>query len=227
MEAKGYVTPIRQSRLAPAFPGILVETSAEEGKEYAKGAVLGRIDPVPYELACRRARAVADRAKARLEALRRKRGAEDAEREAQLDVEVAEADLRLAEYRLGQTVVRAPFGGTVLSRRAEVGSRVDSASGDAYYLCDFADLKEVEVDLCLSLRDLPLWVPGRKCTIRCEVIPGVTYEGKVSRLLPTADRAKGARSVRVGVDVPKGDRRLLPDLDVIVRLDDDEAPTRP
>ena len=44
------------------------------------------------------------------------------------------------------------------------------------------------------------------------------YSGKVSRLMPTADRAKGAIPVRVKVSVPREEEGvyLKPDMSVIV-----------
>jgi hypothetical protein len=40
------------------------------------------------------------------------------------------------------------------------------------------------------------------CRVRCEAYPTRVYEGYVSRLMPIADRAKGAVPVRVKVRVP-------------------------
>ncbi len=44
---------------------------------------------------------------------------------------------------------------------------------------------------------------GQKCQVRAEAFADRMYEGVVSRLMPIADRAKGAIPVRVKVFVPR------------------------
>ena len=57
---------------------------------------------------------------------------------------------------------------------------------------------------------------SQKCKVIIEALPGVTYKGQVSRIMPIADRAKGAISVRVRLEVPKDDGSLRPDMGVVV-----------
>ena len=60
---------------------------------------------------------------------------------------------------------------------------------------------------------------GQSCEVRPEAFPDRRYQGYVSRLMPTADRSKGAVPVRVKVIVPSGEadgRYLKPDMGVIV-----------
>ncbi|HJT76137.1 MAG TPA: HlyD family efflux transporter periplasmic adaptor subunit, partial [Gemmataceae bacterium] len=60
--------------------------------------------------------------------------------------------------------------------------------------------------------------PGQKCRIVPEAFNSRHYDGVVSRLMPTADRAKGAIPVRVKVSVPREEEGvyLKPDMGVIV-----------
>ena len=65
-----------------------------------------------------------------------------------------------------------------------------------------ADLSDLEVDLTIQERDISKVFQGQKCKVRAEAFPDRVYEGYVSRLMPIADRAKGAIPVRVKVKVP-------------------------
>src|SRR5262249_3512664 len=57
-------------------------------------------------------------------------------------------------------------------------------------------------------RDIAQVFQGQECRIVAEAFPNrKPYEGVVSRLMPTADRAKGAIPVRVKVKIP-ADARL-------------------
>ena len=115
----------------------------------------------------------------------------------------AEAELAKAEWRLDNCVIRAPISGTILKKNAEEGSLVNPIAMQGFYsLCEMADLSDLEVDLSIQERDISKIFVGQKCQVRAEAFPDRVYEGYVSRLMPTADRAKGAIPVRVKVKVP-------------------------
>ena len=72
-------------------------------------------------------------------------------------------------------------------------------------------------------RDIAKVFVGQKCRIRPDAYPDHVYDGVVSRMMPIADRAKGAVSVRVKVEIPKKEeeeqkkgRWLKPEMGVIV-----------
>jgi HlyD family secretion protein len=109
--------------------------------------------------------------------------------------------------------------GTVLAKRAEVGTRIDpKAYQVSASLCDLANLRILDVEIWVPERDLAKVFQGQSCVIRMEAVPNATYKGHVVRLLPIADRAKGAVGVRVRLDVPEGDNRVRPELAAIVRF---------
>ena len=57
-----------------------------------------------------------------------------------------------------------------------------------------------------------------RCQVRPEAFSDRTYKGVVSRLMPMADRAKGAVPVRVKIDVPRDEEGvyLKPEMGAIV-----------
>jgi HlyD family secretion protein len=115
----------------------------------------------------------------------------------------AAAELAKAQWRLDNCIIRAPVSGTILKKNAEEGSLVNPIAMQGFYsLCEMADLSDLEVDLTIQERDISKIFKGQKCKVRADAFPDRVYDGYVSRLMPTADRAKGAIPVRVKVRVP-------------------------
>jgi HlyD family secretion protein len=141
-------------------------------------------------------------------------------RAADAEVRQAQADLDKARWRLENCKVVAPISGTILTKKAEKGNIVNPiAFNVSASLCDMADLGDLEVDLYIQERDIAQVEKEQKCRVAAEAWPNrPPYKGVVSRLMPTADRAKGAIPVRVKVDVPRDEAGvfLKPDMSVIV-----------
>jgi multidrug resistance efflux pump len=135
------------------------------------------------------------------------------------DLQQSEADLAKAQWRLDNCTVRAPISGTILSKKAEEGNIVNPiAFNVSASLCDMADLSDLEVDLSIQERDIAKVFKGQNCRVRPEAFPERAYEGAVSRLMPIADRAKGAVPVRVKLKVPREEEGvyLKPEMGAIV-----------
>jgi multidrug resistance efflux pump len=140
---------------------------------------------------------------------------------ARADVKQWEAELAKAKWRLDNCLVRAPVTGTILSKKAEEGNMVNPSAfsnGLSASLCDMADLSLLEVELDVQERDISKVFRGQPCKVRAEAFPDRVYEGVVSRLMPIANRAKGAVPVRVTVTVPREEEGayLKPEMGAIV-----------
>ena len=122
---------------------------------------------------------------------------------ARAEVRQAEAELAKVQWRLDNCTIRAPISGTILKKNAEEGNIVNPvAFNGSYSVCDLADLADLEVDLSIQERDISRVRVGQRCQVRPEAFTDRVYEGVVSRLMPIADRAKGAVPVRVKLRVP-------------------------
>ncbi len=154
----------------------------------------------------------------------RKRGAEAQVRQAQ-------AELRRAKWRLDNCIIVAPISGTVLKKNAELGNLVNPiAFNGSFSLCDMADLSKLEVELSIQEREISKVKKGQRCRVQPEAYMDRYYDGVVSRLMPIADRAKGAVPVRVRLKVPADEEGmyLRPEMGAIVKfyadLVDEEIP---
>jgi multidrug resistance efflux pump len=137
---------------------------------------------------------------------------------AKADFEQCKADVIKAKWQLDNCTVVAPVTGTILAKRAEIGNLVNpnafANNGLPAGICDLADLSDQEIDLSISELDIAKVFKGQYCKIRAEAYPDRPYEGHVSRIMPTADRAKASVSVRVKIAIPKAEagQYLRPDM---------------
>jgi HlyD family secretion protein len=149
---------------------------------------------------------------------------------AKADVEQAKADLAKAEWRLKNTEIVAPVTGTILTKKAELGNLVNPSAfsnGLSASLCDMADLGQLEVEVKVSERDRPSVFKGQQCRVMPDAFVRDDefkqthprgFEGVVSRIMPSADRANSAIPVRVLITIPKGEEGvyLSPDMNATV-----------
>jgi HlyD family secretion protein len=138
---------------------------------------------------------------------------------ARADVETAKAAVEKAKWKLDNCKIRSPVTGTILKKNAEEGNLVNAiAFSGSVSLCELADLSDLEVDLTVQERDISRVFKGQKCKVRAEAYPERVYDGVVSRLMPIADRSKGAIPVRVKLTVPREEEGvyLKPEMGAIV-----------
>jgi len=122
---------------------------------------------------------------------------------AKAEVSRREAELVKAKWRLDNCTIKAPIAGTILKKNAEEGNIVDPrVQHGSYSLCEMANLADIEAELMVQERDVSKVHVGQKCEVRAEAYPDRIYEGTVSRLMPIAERSKGAIPVRVKITVP-------------------------
>ncbi len=174
-----------------------------------------------YELAESQYKAMQQKVQRLTQALALMRLGERVERieVAKAELAQAQADLVKSEWRLGNCTIRAPISGTILKRNAEEGNIVNPiAFNGSFSLCEMADLSDLEVDLNIQERDISAIQAGQKCRVRAEAWPDRVYEGVVDRLMPIADRAKGAVPVRVKIAIPADEEGiyLKPEMGAIV-----------
>jgi multidrug resistance efflux pump len=142
----------------------------------------------------------------------------------------SQADVDKALWRLENCKIKAPIAGTILKKTAEEGNLVNPSAysnGLSASMCDMADLSDLEVDLNIQERDVSGIVVGQPCWIMPEAFQRYEpfkkqyprgYSGYVSRLMPIADRSKGAVPVRVKIEVPKDEagKYLKPEMSALV-----------
>jgi len=128
----------------------------------------------------------------------------------------AKADLSYAYAQLQNTVIRAPFAGTVVRKMAEVGESVapippgvniSTASGAIVALADLATL-EMEADV--NEANVAKLTEGQPAEITVEAFPDRKYKAVLPQVIPTADRTKA--TVLTKVTLIDKDKDLKPEM---------------
>lgn len=131
-------------------------------------------------------------------------------RAARAQVAQAQAALVFARQRLASMVIRAPFAGRIAHVTASVGDYLVSGdfAGRAAFVAIVYDDRQMEVEVQVGERDLPLLAPGQPASLRLEAAPGATVPAVVRVISPAADAATRTATVRLrlqaGVDARPG-----------------------
>jgi HlyD family secretion protein len=151
------------------------------------------------------AQAKVAQAQAQLNELLAGPSAEDLE-SAQLNVEQARNSLAVAESRLANTQLRAPFAGIVTA--------VDASAGESVGTTPFVTLVDLEAPLVrfwVEEADLASVVVGNQVNIIFEALPDDTFTGEVIRVEPALVVVDGTPAVQswASVDLSANPVRLL------------------
>jgi len=138
---------------------------------------------------------------------------------AKSSLEVGRSQLAKAQVDLEYTKIIAPFDGTVLTKDADVGEIVapfGSSTSARAAIVTLADLKSLQVEADVSESNLSKVKMGQKVEIRIDSFPGVIYPGRVNKIVPTVDRAKGTVLVKISFD--ELDDKVLPEMSAKVNF---------
>jgi RND family efflux transporter MFP subunit len=231
LTASGYVVARRKAAVASKGTGRLIFLGVDEGDKVSKGQVIARLEDTDVVAARDRAReslrlAEADLydAKTSLDRTRvlLKQGAiAQAEHDVAdarykrvvASIDVARYALREAEVAVENTRIIAPFDGTVLKKNADVGEIVAPLAGAASSkaaVVTIADMTSLEVDADVSEANITRVGPEQNCEITLDAYPQQRYPGLVTKIVPTADRAKA--TVMVKIKFKEYDNRVLPEM---------------
>ena len=157
----------------------------------------------------------ATRSRVRLAEAARAQASAERER-ATATIAQAQADLNYAGAMLQNTVIRAPFAGTVVRKMAEVGESVapippgvniSTASGAIVALADLATL-EMEADV--NEANVAKLSEGQPAEVTVEAFPDRRYKAVLRQIIPTADRTKA--TVLTKVTLVDKDEDLKPEM---------------
>ena len=231
LTASGYVVARRKAAVASKGTGTLIFLGVEEGDKVKKGQVLARLDDSDVRATLERARQNLRVAEADLndakQSLDRLRILLQRDMVARAEYDVAEArykrviatidaakfGVREAQVAVDNMRIVAPFDGTVLKKNADVGEIVAPLAGAASSraaVVTIADMSSLEVEADVSEANITRVVPGQGCEIRLDAYPDRRYLGYVTKIVPTADRAKA--TVLVKIKFRDYDERVLPEM---------------
>lgn len=237
-EFSGRLEAVERVDLRARVAGAVQSLHFTEGQLVKAGDLLVTIDPAPYEAEVRRAEAQVSAAEARLAlaAGDLERGQKlwdsrtvsqrdldtrlNAQREAQANLQAAQAALQSSRLNLDYTQVRAPVSGRVGRREITVGNLVAAGSGAALLTTlvsvspIYASFNANEAVVLRALKNAPDGSGGRADLARIPVkmATGEGADALVDGQLQLIDNLVDAQSgtVRVRAIFPNADGALMP-----------------
>lgn len=233
LSASGYVVAQRKAAVASKGTGRLVYLGVVEGDKVKKNQIIARIDDSDIKAQLLEAKAnlqfneagLTDAKKnyERQQALFKTGSTTESDLEAAetnykkvlASIDIAKARVKETEVALENTLIRAPFDGTVLTKNADVGEMVaplGAGSNARAAVVTMADMSSLQVEADVSESNIERVSIGQRCQISLDAYPNVYYQGFVAKIIPTADRSKGTVTVKVAFK--KYDDRVLPEMSV-------------
>ena len=231
LNASGYVVAQRKAAVASKGTGRLIYLGVVEGDQVRKDQIIARLEDNDiraqleqakanlklYEADLRESENFFNRQKELFsKGLSSKQEFEVAEtryNRTLASIDVAKAQLTSAEVALENTLIRAPFDGTVLTKNADVGEIVSpfgASINSRAAVVSMADMKSLQVEADVSESNIEKILLNQECEIVLDAYPEKSYPGFVAKIVPTADRSKATVLVKVGFR--EYDSRVLPEM---------------
>ena len=215
-EALGNARANESVDIRPRITATITEILFEEGQAVGEGDVLVKLDDLEQvaDLAAAQAALVDSEASYRRssELFKNNVVAKSQLLQDEAKKVADEAMVSVAQKRLADTVVRAPFAGRIGLRRISIGSLVDQDT----VITTLDDTHIVKVDFDLPEIYLSRIEPGLKVLAHSAAFPDHEFAGAVSSVDTRVDPV--SRTVRVRSEMPNPDGRLRPGMFLTVTL---------
>jgi RND family efflux transporter MFP subunit len=229
--ASGYVVAQRKAAVASKGTGRLVYLGVVEGDKVRKDQIIARLEDNDVKAQLDESKAnlelqesslkdagnTYERQKALLKTGSASQSAVDAAesnyKHVLASINVAKAQVQAAEVALENTIIRAPFNGTVLTKDADVGEIVAPLAAGVNSkaaVVTIADMSSLQVEADVSESNIEKISSQQEGEIILDAYPGQSYAGYVAKVVPTADRTKATVLVKVGFK--NYDSRVLPEM---------------
>lgn len=230
-EVQGALFPREHAVMSSEVEGRVAQVVADFGDKVTAGQVMLKINPREYELRVETAQAALDQARAKFanSSARYNRartlkesGSISAEqfdqigsqmRVDQADTESAQEALAMARKKLGDTEIKAPFGGSVQKRMVSLGEYV-SPGKEIYELIATDPIK---LRCPMPERFVPLARVGMPVKLAIDADQGASYTGKITRIAPALDES--SRTLLIEAEVANPDGALKPGFFAHVTMD--------
>ncbi len=217
----GTSEPRYQAAIAAEMEGLVTQLKVRKGEHVPKGAEIVTLRTLPAELELQESRSRLKEVQARIEKaesdLKRAEGLfaqkfiseeELQSRRTEVDAlrrqaQQIQARIRIQKDRLQRMTVEAPFAGRVVEERTETGQWL--SEGDPVVL--LADLSVMHIMVPVPERRISGISVGDTAEVGFDALPGETFSGEVTAIVPRADTA--SRTFPVQISVKNPDNRIM------------------
>ena len=147
---------------------------------------------------------------------------------AKQQVAASEARIAVAQQAVDNCTIRAPFGGIVVSKDAQVGEMVSPNSAGGGFtrtgIATIVDMNSNEIEVDVNESYIARVGNGQQVTATLDAYPDKPFPAKVRTVIPTADRQKATVKVRITIIDLEKYNFILPDMGVKVAFLENEQP---
>lgn len=206
-ERIGTLRSRRTVRIHNQEEGRILALPRFEGDLVKEGEALVQLEDALLRAELDKARASSRQARLdleRIEGLIKKRATSNDElARAKTALDIALAEERILDIRLGYARITAPFDGVVTERRMEPGDLATKNS----HLLTLSDPNSLVTEIHLSELLLPHIQPGDPVDVRIDALGSAVFSGRIQRIHPELDGVTRQGKVEVALDpVPAGAR---------------------
>lgn len=142
---------------------------------------------------------------------------------ARADLAAAQVRVRSQRDYVDRHIVRAPFGGVVIAKNAQVGEILSPVSAGGGFtrtgIATLVDMESLELEVDVNEGQIQRVSAGQRVEAILDAYPDWRIPARVEAIIPTADRARA--TIRVRVALGERDARILPDMAARVTFLDD------
>ncbi len=214
LPVSGTMLPVNQATVKAKVSGDVRQITVREGDSVQAGQMLVRVDTADLDarvlerqgqvLSSRAQLALAEKTNAMNQKLLKQNfisqnasdNAESSYEVAKGNLQAAQAQLRVAQNALHDSVATAPLSGIVAKRHVQPGEKVAFDSP----LVTVVDLKAMELQALVPSSDIPELKPGMTVDLAVDGFPDRKFTGRIERINPSTEA--GTRAILVFVGIP-------------------------
>lgn len=216
----GSMSPVVQATVKSKVSGEVEQVTVREGQDVREGDIIARIDTRNLQAQYDRELAAVDKARADLDlaTLNRDKNrtlleqkyisqntyeqTESAYAANVASLRLAEAQARMVKISLEDSVIRAPFTGTIAKRLVQPGEKVSQDSS----IVTVVDLRQMLLEAAVPAAEIPSVHAGQTARFKVGGFGEREFTGEVQRINPTT--VEGSRAITIYIAVPNADRSL-------------------
>src|SRR5580698_4772421 len=173
------VVPAQRRVVSSIDGGVVQRVLVHEGDLVQAGQVLAQLDASDDQL--KLAEADAALAQSRREVAEAEfHNDPSAAGQAKIRSEMHQAQVELEQQRLGESQLRSPIAGMVITAKVQDKAGSMLKPGDPF--CEIVEADRMAVEMSVPENDLALVQPGKKVVIKLNAYPTTTFDGEVDRI---------------------------------------------
>tara|TARA_R110000868_G_scaffold8205_5_gene42681 strand:- start:3583 stop:4662 length:1080 start_codon:yes stop_codon:yes gene_type:complete len=208
IQATGTLQANQSVEISPEFAGQVASIMFTNGQKVDAGEPLVQLDDTDAQAQLKSAKADLHLSKVKydriVELVKQAALSQQSLDEAKATLLQQQALLSEKQNVVNKMLLRAPFAGTVTSRKVDDGQYIDVGQD----LVQLVDSSQLKVSYQVPEQQMPLLQMGQEATVNTSAYPGQTFDGKVSYISPVLNT--DTRTVEVHAIIPNEKSLLKP-----------------